>query len=407
MSTPPRPPTLTDELRAAVRLAVHATVQVTEVVQEMHVTIGGGPALLGRPLAGVVRLVTAPTYGSIKGITGLVGTGLDAALVQLGPLLGPGTSGPERDVLLGALNGVVGDHLEETGSALALPMTLRRGDRQVDPDAPGQALPRPSGRLVLLIHGSSASHRCWSRGGQHLGQRLEDQGELCWLALDYNSGLHISTNGQRLATLLERLVAAWPVPLRRIDLVTHSMGGLVSRAAIHTAEQQGHRWRGLLGSLVFLGSPHHGAPLERGGAWLQAAAGLPAVTAPLARLARLRSAGVTDLRFGNLRDADWQGRDRFTPEPDPRQPLPLPVGVDCFAVAADLAAGPAGAFADANLPGDGTVPVDSALGRHPDPARDLGLPPERRVVVYGASHMDLLDHPQVRDRVAAWLEVEG
>ena len=65
--------------------------------------------------------------------------------------------------------------------------------------------------------------------------------------------------------LLDTLVRAWPVPLESIDLVTHSMGGLVARSALHQAVQNGQDWPCRVGKLVFLGTPHQGAPLERSG----------------------------------------------------------------------------------------------------------------------------------------------
>jgi hypothetical protein len=62
---------------------------------------------------------------------------------------------------------------------------------------------------------------------------------------------------------------------------------------------------------VFLDTPHHGALLERGGNWVNLCLGLSPYTAPFARLCKLRSAGITDLRYGNVLDEDWQGFDRF------------------------------------------------------------------------------------------------
>ena len=53
--------------------------------------------------------------------------------------------------------------------------------------------------------------------------------------------------------------------------------------------------------------------------------------------------------------------------------------------------------------GDGLVPLDSALGRHPDPARDLGVPADRQWVARGMSHFDLLRRPEVTDRLIEWL----
>ena len=46
-------------------------------------------------------------------------------------------------------------------------------------------------------------------------------------------------------------------------VIGHSMGGLVARSAIHHGTRAGHAWRGQLRKLFSLGTPHHGAPLER------------------------------------------------------------------------------------------------------------------------------------------------
>jgi triacylglycerol esterase/lipase EstA (alpha/beta hydrolase family) len=85
------------------------------------------------------------------------------------------------------------------------------------------------------------------------------------LYLRYNSGLRIADNGRALAGLLHELLEHWPEPVQELVIVGHSMGGLVARSAVHEAQQAGHAWPQRLGKLVFLGTPHHGAPLERGG----------------------------------------------------------------------------------------------------------------------------------------------
>src|SRR5881392_2113858 len=113
-----------EELRGATRLAIEATRGVTALVEKMHVTIASGPAVLGRPLAVPARLATRAVYASIQGITKLVGTSLDVALAQLGPLIDASPAGAQREIVLAVVNGVLGDYLHETANPLAIEMEL-------------------------------------------------------------------------------------------------------------------------------------------------------------------------------------------------------------------------------------------------------------------------------------------
>ena len=171
-------------------------------------------------------------------------------------------------------------------------------------------------------------------------------------------------------------------------IVAHSLGGLVARSAYYYGTAAGHRWPRRLGSLVFLGTPHHGAPLERIGNWVDTALQLSPYTAPLARLGRVRSAGITDLRYGNLLDEDWEGRDRFDPSGGLPRPVPLPPNVRCYAIAATE---------------DGIVPVSSALGQHDDPSRSLAFPKTHQWIGDGMNHWDLLNRAAVYRQIARWL----
>jgi pimeloyl-ACP methyl ester carboxylesterase len=201
--------------------------------------------------------------------------------------------------------------------------------------------------------------------------------------------------------MLEQLMTVWPVPLQRITLLGHSMGGLVFRSAVHVAREAGLQWPGLLRELVFLGTPHHGAPLERAGHGVDLLLAATPFTAPFARLGKLRSAGITDLRHGHVQDADWRGRDLFASPEDHRVPLPLPEGVDCFAVAGTLA-GQRGQLAD-RLMGDGLVPLSSALGQHDQPGRQLQFEKRRQRIFYRTGHLDLLASPKVALQLQQWL----
>jgi hypothetical protein len=289
---------------------------------------------------------------------------------------------------------VLGDHLSASGNPLAIPMQLRSDGRslRLEREALAARLPGASSRLLLQVHGLCMNDRGWQRRGHDHGSALAREFGMTPLGLLYNSGRHVSENGEELAALLERLVAAWPVRVDGLVILAHSMGGLVARSACHAGAAAGHAWLGRLGKLVFLGTPHHGAPLERGGRWLEDALGVSPYSAPLARLGMLRSAGITDLRYGNLCAADWRERERAAG--DCRAAVPLPAGVDCYAVAGRLGPGPIG---------DGLVPVASALGRHPDPRKRLAFPAVNCFVGDGLGHIDLLDHAEVYARLRSWL----
>ncbi len=84
------------------------------------------------------------------------------------------------------------------------------------------------------------------------------------------------------------------------------------------------------------------------------------------------------------------------------QPAPaLPAGVACYAAAGTLAAWH-GLLAD-KLVGDGLVPLDSALGRHRDPARALHVPKAQQWVGHETGHLQLLNQPELYAQLLAWL----
>jgi pimeloyl-ACP methyl ester carboxylesterase len=189
------------------------------------------------------------------------------------------------------------------------------------------------------------------------------------------------------------------VPVTELAIIGHSMGGLVARSACHYGAEAGYSWLTLLKKLVFLGSPHHGAPLERGGNWVHVLTDFSKYSAPLSRVAKLRSAGITDLRHGSLLQSDWQDRDRFAHGAALPGFVPLPRGVACHAVAATMG----GSAWRRQVVGDGLVPLDSALGRHADPARTLAFAPDRQAVVQGVNHLELLNAPAVADLLLGWM----
>lgn len=383
-------------MRGLARLAAEATTGVTDLVEAVHQGIARPFGLRRRGVAGLV-------YGSVRGVTRLVGGGLDVLLAPLVPRFAGRSSSRKREAWLAALNGVLGDHLAASGNPLAIPMSLRRNGLPLvlRKEALEAAIPEAGGRIAVLVHGLCLNDLQWRRQGHDHGAALARDLGYTPLYLHYNSGLHTSVNGRAFAGLLENLIHCWPRPVEELVIVGHSLGGLISRGALQHGARAEHEWPRRLRKLVFLGTPHHGSALERGGNRVDAVLEAIPYAAPFARLGKIRSAGITDLRYGNLLDEDWEGRDRFAPARDARRPVPLPEGVRCYAAAATTGKKP-GDLND-RLLGDGLVSLSSALGRHDDPGRSLSIPESRQWVGHGMSHMDLLSRPEVYERIREWL----
>ncbi len=379
--------TVPELVRGAGLLGFDGFSAVTRVVEAMHADIAERQMPWDPRRSSRTRGITGLVYRSIDAIGGGVRWCFDRGLRPFART-GVAADGAATAAFVAALNGAFGDHLESSANPLAQPMRLRHAGRDLALTRAEMSgtLDAPGAKVAVLVHGLCMNDLQWSRLDASHADGLRERGYTV-LHLVYNSGRHISTNGREFAALLARLAAEWPVPLAEISILAHSMGGLVARSACHYGASS--EWHARLGRLVFLGSPHHGAPLERGGNRFERVAGRIPFAAALAQLGTARSAGVTDLRHGNLVDEDWFGRDRFAQHEDRRRVVPLPAGVDCHLIA--------GVFR--HFGSDGLVGVDSALGEHPDPARCLRVPSDHKHLLSDTDHFDLLHGAEAHDRV--------
>jgi pimeloyl-ACP methyl ester carboxylesterase len=381
----------TAELRGASRIAIDAAEAITNIVEEMHRTISGLTPVVGIAPTGRTRGITGLVYASVRGVTRAVGAGLDAALDQLAPYLKTKKEFPQREAMLAALNGVFGDYLAATNNPLAIPMQLRQQGRALSSK---NAL---NGKLVVLVHGLCMNDLQWNReksdhsASHDHGAALARDVGYTPIYLHYNSGRHIATNGEEFAAVLESLVQQWPVPITELVIIGHSMGGLVSRSACQYAREAKYTWLQKLTKLIFLGTPHHGAPLERAGNWLDILLEVSPYSAPFARLGKVRSAGIKDLRHGNI----------FAASEKTESELALPKRVKCYAIAATRQAETG---SGKRLRSDGLVPVNSALGIHKTLALPLKIPAKHQRVCYGLDHFDLLSSGEVYDQIYEWLD---
>jgi pimeloyl-ACP methyl ester carboxylesterase len=393
---------LDSDLQGVTRIITDATIGITELVEAMHKRVVHPPFLPSTPIQHLVTSIAGITYKSIKLSTQFIGSGLDKALGHLALVFGEIKTSNEREAIRSALNGVVGDYLEEKENPLKITMQFRHQAKPLSLDSKSieQAYPNINGKILLMVHGACMNDIQWTRKGHNHGEALAKELDKTHICLYYNSGLHISTNGQNLDELLENLVLHWPVPIEELVIVAHSMGGLVSRSALHYGQQKQKTWTKYLKKIVFLGTPHHGASLERAGNYLDAILEYIPYTKPFARLGKIRSAGVTDLRYGNLVDEDWQSYDRFEMQADQRQYIPLPEQIACYCIAAD-----SGNEIDTStrLSGDGLVDVKSALGQHKDSAKTLHFNKENTWIVCESNHLDLLSSPKIYTKIKEWL----
>ena len=303
---------------------------------------------------------------------------------------------------ISALNAWIGDYLSQTGNELQQLMAFYRDNRPVAPEdiaAPG------TGKVCVFVHGLGCNESLWDfpaldEGGGY-GRLLERRCGYMPLYLRFNTGLRISNNGERFASLLERFCVHHDGAITELLLIGHSLGGLVIRSACHLGSEAGHGWVSRVRHVVYLGSPHLGAPLEKTTNVTTSVLGFFNTTATrvIRDLLNTRSVGVKDLRFGNLVENDW-----FECDPDEllnnrRVPVPW-----LASARHHLAVGQARAGVETF--GDAMVLSESAAGR----ARgsETGAPAGSDVqVMPGLNHLALARDPSVYEHIERWVRKDG
>ncbi|WP_411893318.1 esterase/lipase family protein [Winogradskyella sp. A2] len=390
-------------LQGVTRIIIDTTIGITNLVETMHKRVVHPPLLPSTPIQHLITNIAGITYKNIRWSTKLIGGSLDKALGELGTVLGEIKTTIEKEAIRSALNGIVGDYLEENENPLKITMQFRYLSKAItlNHKSLNAIYPTINGKILLMVHGACMNDLQWTRKEHNHGEALAKELGKTPVYLHYNSGRHISTNGKELNELLENLVQTWPVPIQELVIVSHSMGGLVSRSAIHYGIQGKNTWTKYLKKVVFLGTPHHGAPLERTGNYLDVILESIPYAKPFARLGKVRSAGITDLRHGNLIDEDWQDKDRFQLQKDPRQHIPLPKQIECYSIAAVI--GKATEPISHKIVGDSLVDIKSALGQHRNPSKKLEFKKKNTWIAYESKHLDLLNNPKVYTKIKAWL----
>jgi len=397
--TPERPARERNEVRGAAGVASEAVDIISRPVQGTHDAIAGtvfgalrrvglGPA--AAPARWMHDGISTGVYAAVRGIGHLAGRGVGAAaaLARRGEWR-PITGTPTGAVLTGAVNGLVGDHMVALDNDLAVPMTLytatvadEYGELPGDPEELRAVVAdhpeRDLGHLVLFVHGLGETEHAWriygeASAGEGYAERVASTIGATPLLLRYNSGLGIVDNGAALSLLLTDLFDRWPQTVRRLDLVGHSMGGLMLRHACHHAVQTGQPWVGAVRRMIYLGSPHRGAPLAHRVDQLATRLSRWSRSRAWSEFLDRRSRGIHDLVTGVSDDE-----------------VPLLAHASHHAVAACLTSSAHHPLA--NALGDLLVPVDSAGGAVSD------VEP-----LTSSHHFHLLNDPDVHDHLLRWL----
>lgn len=400
-----------NEVRGAAGVASEAVDIVSRPVEGTHRAIsdtvfgalrklGLGPA--SRPVQVVHDGIAGGVYTAVRGIGHAAGTGAGIAAELYRTASGrtewtPITSRPAGAVLTGAVNGLVGDHMVALQNDLAVPMALFTSTVDDEGEARHAELPvadtdairdtvadhpeRDLGHVVLFVHGLGETEHAWrladeDSAGEGYAERIASSVGAVPLLLRYNSGMRIAHNGAALSVLLAELTERWPVPIRRLDLVGHSMGGLVLRHACHAAVVTGEPWVHAVRRMVYLGSPHRGAPLAHQVDRLASRLAKYAQSRTWGEFLDRRSAGIRDLVAG-VADTD----------------VPLLAHSTHHGVAASVTASEHHPLA--SILGDLLVPVDSARGALTDVET---LP--------SSHHFHLLNDPRIHTHLLRWLAAD-
>lgn len=411
-----------DEARDLGRAAGPVLRQLTQLVRGAHFavsdTVQDG---LARALGPTVKPIRFASDAMTAGVYATVGLALDAGSQAAGTIAarrlqrnGDGGvsvhDGPGSHHALPISLGLRGDAFARDGLALAPAMHVRHEGARVELTAAGitEACAPVTGDLAVFVHGLFETERSWDLGMPERDpypSRLREELALTPVTVRYNTGLRISENALSLAALLDQIAANWPVPVDRIVLIGHSMGGLVIHGALAAAADSVEagdppNWLPLVTDTVALGSPHHGSAIARVVAGAAHTFDRSAKGRWLSDFLRIRSVGLRDLMHGYVVAADWEGHD--PDDPLDRRTHPVPAGdIDHYAVVGLIAGGRV-PQALADRLGDLVVDGASAAHRHDEPDRSrFGV--DQVALVPGIGHLGLLNHDAVYVHLRRWL----
>lgn len=380
---------------------------IVGTIRDVHQAIarrafGATRVVGGRFPQSIHDAVATSMYGAMSGVLRIASGGVRAAA-------GRGIGAPVESTRFGrgvvaAVNGLVGDELRLLDDPQTIRMAVRVGGVDVPATAwpIGEAFRGAGSHVVVFVHGLCEDEESWSTKratvGSTYAERISAETDGTPLMIRYNTGLNVSENGKHLDALITQLMEAWPVPIARLTLVGHSMGGLVVRAATNHATAARRVWPQLVGDVICLGAPHTGAALEKVAHVGSRVLTFLPETRPFAAILNARSAGIVDLRHGYISADEWRGQDLTRQWGLDRIGAAPLAHADYHFVAATLGA-TRRHFLSAAM-GDLLVHFSSASGMGRTGPVVAGA---RLEYLPSTHHFALLNHPRIGDWLVKWL----
>lgn len=353
------------------------------LVESLHQRISTLGGLFNRYDLNKTSGLTCFIYKSIRKTTDISTLGINFALSTFSPFLPQIEESKRRNQWFSILNGLIGDHLIATENPLAMGMTWHHDNQKISPEEAARICIEKNGQPLFLIHGLCMNDQLWNRNGHDHGEALKEGNQFTPIYIRYNTGLPIYKNGQQLAQMLKVYRDALNEE-KQFHVLCHSMGGLVMRSALYHGEVLKHGWHRSLQKIIFLGTPHQGAVLEKTGNLIDYLVSINPYSAPFLKLTNLRSHGIKNLRLGTITQNHLS--------------IQLPNNIKCYAFAAQTGTDKSHQLQQ-SLICDGLVSIDSALGRHRDSKKVIRFSTSNQFVFNQVNHMDLLSNHAVYTQI--------
>ncbi len=365
-----------DDFKGLNQLAKEGILGVVDVVDTVHQSVSslGGKLNDTQQTTGLTGFI----YRGVRASARISYNTINFALSRFTPLLPDVLISKRRNHWVSVLNGIIGDHLAASDNPLALDMTLVYEGQEITAQQAAILWSNLNCKPLLLIHGLCMNAQSWQQKDHNHAEGLATGGQYLPIYLNYNSGLAIADNGQKLAHLMTDLNILL-AEQQKLNVLAFSMGGLIFRSALQVADEEKSLWPQRIDKLVFLGTPHYGAMLEKTGHFMEYLMKISPFSAPFAQLTQSRSQGIKDLRHGRISDKVTTAR--------------IPRHIKSYAIASTVKKDDEAVHK--KIVGDGLVTVHSALGRHKQKSRHIGIPKNHQITVPHVSHLGLLSNKEV------------